>query len=190
MVQVLEQLGEYNPTHRVDEFPSLVDLFPFPFPSPSPALVHVHAHVPYLSPSHVVASSHNCYPARAHGPIPSEAAHPVVEAHQLQVSVDVLHVLAEAGAEGPGKEDDVVEVFHGHARGRGHDDGPCFPNDRVHARPREENLAEWPWVCGPLFPVPFLSPCPCPCPCLDLARVHGPCLPSRGQGQAQTKEQE
>ena len=187
MVQVLEQLGGYNSTHRVDGFLSLVDLFPSPSPSPSPDLVLVLD--PYLCPSHVVASSHNCYPARAHDPIPSEAAHPVVEAHQLQVSVDVLHVLAEAGAEeGQRKEDDVVEVFHGHARGRGHDDGPCFPNDRVHARPREENLAEWPWVCGPLFPVPFLSPCPCPC--LDLARVHGPCLLTRGQGQAQTKERE
>ena len=68
----------------------------------------------------------------------------MVEAHQLQVGVDVLHVLAEAGAEEPGMEDDVGEVFHGHVRGRGHDDGPCLPNDRVHARPREGNLAEWP----------------------------------------------
>ena len=67
----------------------------------------------------------------------------MLEAHQLQVGVDVLHVLAEAGAEEPGMGDDVGEVFHGHVRGRGHD-GPCLPNDRVHARPREENLAEWP----------------------------------------------
>lgn len=66
----------------------------------------------------------------------------MVEAHQLQVDVDVLHGLAEAGAEGPGMEDDVGEVFRGHVRG--HDDGPCLLNDRVHARPRGENLAEWP----------------------------------------------
>lgn len=67
-----------------------------------------------------------------------------MEAHQLQVGVDVLHVLAEAGAEELGMEGDVGEVFHGHVRGRGHDDGPCPPNDRAHARPREESLAEWP----------------------------------------------
>ena len=43
-------------------------------------------------------------------------------------------------------EGDVGEVVHGHVRvrGRGHDDEPCLPNDHVHARPREENLAEWP----------------------------------------------
>jgi hypothetical protein len=60
--------------------------------------------------------------------------------------VDVLHGLAEAGAEEPGMEDDVGGVFHGHVRGRGrgHDDGPCLLNDRVHVRPRGENLAEWP----------------------------------------------
>ena len=68
----------------------------------------------------------------------------MVVAHQLQVDVDVFHVLAEAGAEGPGMEDDVGEVFHGHVRGRGHGDGPCFPNDHVHARPRDESLGEWP----------------------------------------------
>jgi hypothetical protein len=45
-------------------------------------------------------------------------------------------------------------------------------------------------VYGPLFPDLFLSPCPCLFPCLDLARVHDPCLPSRGQGQGQTKERE
>lgn len=66
----------------------------------------------------------------------------MVEAHQLEVGGDVLHVLTEAGA-GLGMEDDVGEVFHGHVRGRGHDD-VCLPNDRVHARPREENLEEWP----------------------------------------------
>ena len=55
VVQVLEQLGGYNPTHRVDELPSLVDLFPFPFPSPALAL----APDPYLCPSRVVASSRN-----------------------------------------------------------------------------------------------------------------------------------
>jgi len=65
----------------------------------------------------------------------------VVEAHQSQEGVDVLH--AEAGAEGPGMEDGVGEVFHDHVHGRGHDDGPCLPSDHVHARPREENLAEW-----------------------------------------------
>ena len=68
----------------------------------------------------------------------------MVEAHQLPVGVDVLHVLAEAGAEGPGMGDGVGEVFRGHVRGRGHDDGPCPPNDRVHARPLGESLGEWP----------------------------------------------
>jgi hypothetical protein len=53
--QVLEQLGGYNPTHRVDGLPSLVDLFPFPFPFPALVLVLD----PYLDPSHVVASSRN-----------------------------------------------------------------------------------------------------------------------------------
>lgn len=51
VVQEQERLGGYNPTHRVDGLPSLVDLFPFP----SPALVHD----PYLCPSRVVASSRN-----------------------------------------------------------------------------------------------------------------------------------
>ena len=68
----------------------------------------------------------------------------MVEAHQLQVGVDVLHVLAEAGVEGPGTGDDVGEAFHGHVHGRGHDDGPFLPNDHVRAHPREENLPEWP----------------------------------------------
>lgn len=65
----------------------------------------------------------------------------MVEAHQSQEGVGVLHVLAEAG--GPGMADGVGEAFHDHVHGRGHDDGPCFPSDHVHARPREENLAEW-----------------------------------------------
>jgi len=66
----------------------------------------------------------------------------VVEAHQLQVGADVVHVPAEAAAEGQGMEDGVGEPFHGHGRVRGHDDVSCLPNDRVHARPREETV-EW-----------------------------------------------
>lgn len=47
VVQVLEQLGGYNPTRRVDGLPSLVDLSPSPYLFPALA----------LDPSRVVASS-------------------------------------------------------------------------------------------------------------------------------------
>jgi len=53
VVQVLEQLDGYNPTHHGDGLPSLVDLFPFPFPALDPFPD------PYLCPSRVVASSRN-----------------------------------------------------------------------------------------------------------------------------------
>jgi hypothetical protein len=55
VVQVLGQLGGYDPTHRVDELPSLENLFLFPSPFPALALALVPD--PYLCPSHVVASS-------------------------------------------------------------------------------------------------------------------------------------
>lgn len=103
-----------------------------------------------------------------------------MEAHHLQAGADAVRVLAEAEAEGQGMEDDVGELFHGRDR----DDVPCLPNDRDHARPREEGPVEGSWVCGPLFPSPSL------CPCLYLVRAHGPYLPRQGQWQAQTKEQE
>jgi hypothetical protein len=116
----------------------------------------------------------------------------VVEAHQTRADVDVVHALAEAGAEGQGMEDDVGGPFHDLGPGHGRDDAPCLPNDRVHARHREEGPVEGSWVCGPLFPSPclclYLGPSPCPCPCLYLARA--PYLPRQGQWQAQTREQE
>jgi hypothetical protein len=118
----------------------------------------------------------------------------VEEAHRLQVGVDAVHVLVEAGAEGQGMVDDVGELLHGHDHDHGRDDAPWLLSDRVHAHPREEGSVEGPWEYEVLFPVLFPSPCLCLClcpgPCLYLARGHGPCLPCQGQGQGQTKEQE
>lgn len=106
-----------------------------------------------------------------------------MEAHQLRADADAVHGLVEAGEEGQGMEDDVGELFHAHARGRGRDDAPCLPNDRVHARPRDVSPVEGSWVCrGPLFPSPYL--------CLYPARAHDPCLQPQGRWQAPTKEQE
>lgn len=57
MVQVPEQLGGYNPTHRVDGLPSLVDLFPFPFHALVPDLCLFLFLCLFLCPSRVVVAS-------------------------------------------------------------------------------------------------------------------------------------
>jgi hypothetical protein len=188
VVQAMARLSAYNPSLRVDGPPSLVHRALFPSLCPVLVLVPVPVLALFPCPDPAGVSAHNSFlgHVHVHGPVPLEPAHLVLQEHSSLADADETHELEEAEGEGQRTKKDVGEVVHdhGHDPGPGRDGASCFPSDRVHARPQEEELDQdpmgGPWPDGPLFPSPspfpclYLSPSPCLDPCPYPSRARAP----------------